>query len=73
MRSTLTVKTANTTAAACLLVLAGVFAGAGGASAVLADTHTTMQADDDMPWGVVKPLVPPHPGSAGKHGDMPWG
>ncbi|MER6254526.1 hypothetical protein ABT224_24515 [Streptomyces sp. NPDC001584] len=73
MRSTRTVKTANTTAAACLVVLAGVFVGAGGASAVLADTHTTTQADDDMPWGVVKPLVPPYPGSAGKNGDMPWG
>ncbi|MFF4422820.1 hypothetical protein ACFY04_18910 [Streptomyces sp. NPDC001549] len=73
MRSTRTVKTANTTAAACLVVLAGVFVGAGGASAVLADTHITTQADDDMPWGVVKPLVPPHPGSAGTNGDMPWG
>ncbi|MGW6978198.1 hypothetical protein ACWGE1_01920 [Streptomyces sp. NPDC054932] len=73
MRSTRTVKTANTTAAACLVVLAGVFVGTGGASDVLAETRTTTLADDDMPWGVVKPLVPPHHGSAGKNGDMPWG
>lgn len=38
-----------------------------------ADTHTTVQADDDMPWGVVKPVDPPRHGSAGTHGDMPWG
>ncbi|MFJ7589156.1 hypothetical protein ACIQZO_17595 [Streptomyces sp. NPDC097617] len=72
MRSTRTAKTANTTAAACLVVLAGVFVGTGGASAVLADTRTTTQADD-MPWGIVKPVDPPRPGSAGTNGDMPWG
>ncbi|MCX4721249.1 hypothetical protein ACFWB2_05975 [Streptomyces virginiae] len=73
MRSTRTAKTANTTAAACLVVLAGMFVGTGAASTVLADTHTTTQADGDMPWGVVKPVDPPRHGSAGKHGDMPWG
>ncbi|MFG2990567.1 hypothetical protein ACGFZK_14975 [Streptomyces sp. NPDC048257] len=73
MRSTRTAKTANTTAAACLVVLAGMFVGTGGAAAVLTDTRTTTQADGDMPWGIVKPLDPPRDGSDGKHGDMPWG
>ncbi|CAM5383056.1 hypothetical protein [Streptomyces avidinii] len=73
MRSTRTAKTANTkTAAACLVVLAGVFVGTGGTSAVMTDTRVTTQADD-MPWGIVTPVVPPHPGTAGTNGDMPWG
>ncbi|MEV6679174.1 hypothetical protein AB0N09_20335 [Streptomyces erythrochromogenes] len=68
MRSTRTAKTT----AACLVVLAGVFVGNGVASAGMAQAGTSVQADD-MPWGVVKPLHPSHPGSAGTNGDMPWG
>ncbi|MEU6212884.1 hypothetical protein ACN6AT_31210 [Streptomyces sp. JL4002] len=68
MLSTRTAKTAKT-AATCLVVLAGMFAGSGGA---LAATGTGA-ADDDMPWGVVKPIDPAHPGSARYNADMPWG
>ncbi|MFD6225396.1 hypothetical protein ACFWFZ_00680 [Streptomyces sp. NPDC060232] len=69
MRSTRTAKTT----AACLVVLAGVFVGTGAATAVTAQANSSVQADDDMPWGVVKPLHPSYPGSAGTNGDMPWG
>ncbi|MFG2336349.1 hypothetical protein [Streptomyces yangpuensis] len=68
MRSTRTAKTT----AACLVVLAGMFVGTGAATAVTAQTSTGVQADD-MPWGIVKPLHPSQPGSAGTNGDMPWG
>ncbi|MFD9080299.1 hypothetical protein ACFQ7B_17145 [Streptomyces erythrochromogenes] len=68
MRSTRTAKTT----AACLVVLAGMFVGNGAAFAGAASAGTSVQADD-MPWGVVKPLHPSHPGSAGTNGDMPWG
>ncbi|THA82680.1 hypothetical protein [Streptomyces sp. A0592] len=68
MRSTRTAKTT----AACLVVLAGMFVGNGVASAGTAQAGTSVQADD-MPWGVVKPLHPSYPGSAGTNGDMPWG
>ncbi|MEW2582848.1 hypothetical protein [Streptomyces virginiae] len=66
MRSTRTAKTT----AACLVVLAGMFVGTG--AALTTPAGTSVQADD-MPWGVVKPLHPSHPGSAGTNGDMPWG
>lgn len=46
--------------------------GTGGTSAVLTDTRVTTQADD-MPWGIVQPVVPPQPGTPGTNGDMPWG
>ncbi|MER5870727.1 hypothetical protein [Streptomyces sp. NPDC002044] len=81
MRSTHAAKTAKTTktAAACLVVLAGVFVGSGGALAATEGRGTTVLADD-MPWGVVKPLDPPRHGGAGHHArhgdrtqDMPWG
>ncbi|MFD3804537.1 hypothetical protein ACFWTC_13095 [Streptomyces sp. NPDC058619] len=78
MRSTHAAKTAKTTktAAACLVVLAGVFVGTGGALAATEGAGTTVLADD-MPWGVVNPLAPPRQGGAGHQGDrtqdMPWG
>ncbi|WP_046778009.1 hypothetical protein [Streptomyces yangpuensis] len=68
MRSTRTAKTT----AACLVVLAGMFVGTGAATAATAQPSAGVQADD-MPWGVVKPVHPSYPGSAGTNGDMPWG
>ncbi|MGW0607455.1 hypothetical protein [Streptomyces sp. NPDC002644] len=65
MRSTRTSKRAKL---AGLVALAGLIAGAGAGAGSAA--HSVIAAhDDDMPWGVVKPLGNQY----GQNGDMPWG
>ncbi|MET9514336.1 hypothetical protein [Streptomyces sp. NPDC002994] len=66
MRSTRTAKRSTT---ACLVVLAGLFVGAGGVTNASA-SPAHVAGPQDMPWGVVKMVSPP---LAGEDGDMPWG
>ncbi|MEU3061618.1 hypothetical protein [Streptomyces subrutilus] len=76
MRSTRTAKTANTTAA-CLVVLAGMFAGTGVAVAATEGAPGTSARAADMPWGIVGPDettdMPWGAVKPGPSGDMPWG